>query len=403
MTAHALPFGAEVLARMIIGEPLASLGVGFDDLDEPWATGAKRIEPANGDGRRLAFDEWLGELPDGEKLHRLVFACDPTAPFYAFPTWAELDQYLPSIEWEWLGWVPRGLLTLLVGASGSGKSALALALAARIINGTEWPDGTKIGDSGLVVWCETENAQAINLQRARAWGLPLESILIPRASHILDTVQLDTAEGWEALETVCHRPGVRLVVVDSLSGAHRRDENSAEIRGLLINLASLAQSTGLPVLVIHHLRKKGLFDSGKIDPDRVRGSSAIVQFPRVVLAIDQPDPEYQPHQVRLYQIKNNLAHYPEPLGFEVSDAGLHFGKAPKEPHIETQADKACDLLRALLADGPIPANDIYAEGEGAALSKITLKRAKKRLGIVALRKDNRWIWSLPAREDGPKL
>ncbi|HUW14576.1 MAG TPA: AAA family ATPase [Anaerolineae bacterium] len=393
------PLGAEVIARMIIGEPLARMGVTPDDLGEPWATGAKRLEPTNGDGRRLAAEAWLNELPDGDSLRRLVFACDPLAPLYAFPTWAHLDQHLPSIEWEWQGWLPRGLLTLIVGAPGEGKSALALALAGCVIQGACWPDGVAIDEPGLVVWCETESAQAVNLNRARSWGLPLDRILMPRAERLLDTIQLDTAAGWEALETVCHRPGVRLVVVDSLSGAHRGDENSAELRNLLTSLANLAQGTGLALLVVHHLRKKGLFDSGKIDLDRVRGSSVIVQWARVVLAIDRPNPEHEPDSVRLSQIKNNLARYPQPLGFEISEIGVGFGEAPEPPRIETQLDKSCDLLLALLADGPLPANDLFEEGEGAGLSKITLKRAKKKLGIVALRQDNRWLWSLPARDE----
>ena len=400
---HIRPLGAEVIARMIVGEPLASLGVTFDDLDEPWATGARRIEPANGDGRRLAADEWLKELPDGDRLRRLIYECDPVAPFCAFPTWADLDKRLPAIQWIWPGWLPRGLLTLLVGAPGEGKSALALALAACVVKGTQWPDGTKIDKPGLVVWCETESAQAVNLERARAWSLPLDRILIPRANDLLDTIQLDTAEGWEALETVCCRPGVRLVVVDSLSGAHRRDENSAELRDLLTSLANLAQRTGLAMLVVHHLRKKGLFDSGKMDLDQVRGSSVIVQWARVVLALDRPDPEYAPNRVRLSQIKNNLARYPQPLGFEIGDTGLTFGEAPEEPRTETQLDKACDLLRALLVAGPMPANDVFEEGEGAGLSRRTLKRAKKKLGIIALRKDNRWLWSLPARRTEPPI
>jgi len=395
------PLGAEVLARLIVGEPLAKLGVNPEDLGEPWATGAKVLQPTNGDGRRLAAKAWLDGLPDGDKLRQLIFACDPLAPFYPVPTWAHLDQHLPTIGWEWSSWLPKGLLTLLVGSPGEGKSALALALAGRLIRGTTWPDGAAIGEPAFVVWCETESAQAVNLNRARSWGLPLSRILMPRSNHLLDTIQLDTAAGWEALESVCRRPGVRLLVVDSLSGAHQGDENSAELRNLLRALAGLAQSTDLALLVIHHLRKKGLFDSGKIDLDRVRGSSVIVQWARVVLAIDRPNSEHEPDKVRLSQIKNNLAPFAQPLGFEISEEGLAFGDPPQEPHTETQLDRASDLLLSVLAHGPVSANDVYAEGEGAAISKVTLKRAKKKLGIVALRQDNRWLWSLPARDESP--
>ena len=393
------PLGAEVIARMMTGEPIAALGVGFEHLPEPWATGARRIEPANGDGRRLAAEDWLAELQDGEGLRRLIYACDPASSFCPFPTWADLAKHLPAIQWEWPGWIPRGLLTLLVGASGEGKSALALALAACVTQGRQWPDGTPVRNPGAVVWAETESAQAVNLDRAQAWKLPLDRIHMPRVNDILETIQLDTAEGWASLEEVCRRPDVRLVIVDSLSGAHRRDENSAEIRDLLTRLASLAQAAGLAVVVVHHLRKRGLFDGGKVDLDRVRGSSVIVQWARVVLAIDRPNAEYEPDRVRLCQIKNNLARFPEPLGFEITDAGVHFGEAPQEPKAETQLDKATDLLKALLAREPVPSTRLQEEAEGAGVAWTTLKRAKEILGVVAVRdgKTGRWSWALPAR------
>ncbi len=393
------PLGAEVIARMMTGEPIAALGVTFDHLGEPWATGARRIEPANGDGRRLAAEKWLAELPDGEELRRLIYACDPASSFYPFPTWADLAKHLPAIEWEWPGWIPRGLLTLLVGASGEGKSALALALCACVTKGRQWPDGTPVGNPGAVVWCETESAQAVNLERAHKWGLPLDRIYMPRVNDILDTVRLDTPEGWASLEEACRLPDVRLVIVDSLSGAHRRDENSAEIRDLLTRLANLAQHTRLGMMASHHIRKRGLFDSGKIDLDRVRGSSVIVQWARVVLAIDRPNPEYEPDRVRLSQIKNNLARFPEPLGFEISDSGVYFGEAPEVPKAETQLDKACDLLLALLGKGPVFSTDLQDEARGAGVSWDTMKRAKDRLGVVAVRdgKTGKWSWSLPAR------
>src|SRR5258707_1253868 len=45
------------------------------------------------------------------------------------------------IQWLWPGWLPAGKLTLLAGSPGTGKTTLALALAAAITRGSEWPDG----------------------------------------------------------------------------------------------------------------------------------------------------------------------------------------------------------------------------------------------------------------------
>jgi len=247
------------------------------------------------------------------------------------------------------------------------------------------------------VWCETEAAQAVNLDRAKAWGLPLDRVITPDLGDPLADLKLDNDEGWEALERAARRPGVQLVIVDSLRGAFRGDENSSDCVSLLTKLAALARNTGLPVLVIHHLRKRGLFDDEKIDLDRVRGSSVITQMARVIWAIDRPDP-LTPDRVRLQMIKNNVAKFPESVGFEISSQGVAFGEAPQEPEQETQRDKAADLLLSLLREEPKLATEIYAEGEGAAISKRTLKRAKQALGISAVRKEGRWWWSLPVRE-----
>lgn len=314
-------------------------------------------------------------------------------------TLADLDLILPDIRWRWEPWLARGVVALLVGEPGVGKSSLALAIAGAVVQGTVWPDRTLSDDDpGLAVWVETESCQALTRERATKWGIPKERLLIPAVSDDpLDKVWLDREEGWQALERETMRDGVELVILDSLRGAYRGDENTSDTIELLGKLAALAQRCQIALLVVHHLRKRGMLDGGKIDLDRVRGSSAIVQIPRCVWAIDRPDP-YMPDQVRLQQLKNNLSRFPEPCGFEITEDGVQFTDAPSEPAVETQREKAGDLLLTLLRDGPVLATEIYQEADGAAISKATLKRAKKGMGVVATRKENRWWWALPARE-----
>lgn len=45
-----------------------------------------------------------------------------------------------AIKWLWPGWVPAGKLTILAGSAGTGKTTLALALAATLTAGGNWPD-----------------------------------------------------------------------------------------------------------------------------------------------------------------------------------------------------------------------------------------------------------------------
>ena len=87
--------------------------------------------------------------------------------------WSALDGTLKPIEWDWPLWLAKGVLTMLSAKSGIGKSLLVLRIAGCYLNGWPWPDGTPFtGERGSILWCEAEAAQALNLERAKAWGLP---------------------------------------------------------------------------------------------------------------------------------------------------------------------------------------------------------------------------------------
>jgi hypothetical protein len=293
------------------------------------------------------------------------------------------------------------MLTIIAGELGVGKSSMALRIAACFLRGDPWPDGTPYtGETGAILWCEAEAAQAINLSRAKAWGLPLDKIYTPFEDPLVD-ILLDDPNHREAMATVARREEVLFMVVDSLRGATRGDENSSETIAVTKWLAELARDTGKPLQLSHHLRKKGLRDVGnKVTLDRLRGSSAIGQVARVIWAIDIPDPKDKETK-RLSVIKNNLARYPEPVGLSIDGEGVTFCDAPHEPHTETLEERAADLLLMLLASGPMPSADIRKEGEEAGLSWPALKRAKKKLGIISVKPNGVWHWSLPAEDTIP--
>lgn len=317
-------------------------------------------------------------------------------------TLADLSEKL-KVGWLWEKWLPKGMVSLLVGEAGIGKSALALAIANIVMTGSAWPNSQENDNpSGLAIWTEMEGAQAILRERAVGWKVPLSKMLIPCAtSDPLDKLWLDEGNepDWQALETAAHRDGVKLLVLDSLRGAYHGNENDSDSVCLMIKLAEIARDADIAILIIHHLRKKGIFDGAKINLDRVRGSSAIVQIARCVWAIDRPSP-INPETNRLQQIKNNLARYPDPLGFNITDAGLVWVDTPEEPRIETTTDRACDLLLTLLEAGPKPATEIYKEGEGAGLSKDALRRGKNALGITIYKQKNKWWWDMPRQKIG---
>ena len=97
-------------------------------------------------------------------------------------------------------------------------------------------------------------------------------------------------EHQQALLEAAFRDDIRLIVVDSLRGAHRGRENDSDLISLVGWLAAMARDTGKPVLLTHHLRKRSQGEGEEVTLDRIRGTSAILQPARVVWALDRPDP-----------------------------------------------------------------------------------------------------------------
>jgi hypothetical protein len=117
----------------------------------------------------------------------------------------------------------------------------------------------------------------------------------------------------------------------------------------------------------------------------------------------------------LVSIKMNLAPKPPTLAFSligdpahvewesdpVPDVDADFALGATTGHLEApgEREEATEFLRGELAAGPQPALQVMKAAAALGISLITLKRAKKDLGIVSRRegfgKDGRWLWVLP--------
>ena len=309
-------------------------------------------------------------------------------------SWADIESLTGPITFEWYPWLPAGLLTILASDAGVGKSALALRLAGCYTKGLPWPDGTPFNyGGGTVLWCESEAAQAVNLDRAKKWQLPIDHFMTPFSDPLQD-VNLDDKGHMATVSEKALHQDVVFIVVDSLSGSSNRKESETDVKRVTEFLARLARDSGKPILLTHHLRKRGIMDGDTVTLDRLRGSSAIVQAARVVWALDKPNPGSD--RKRLTMVKNNLARFSEPIGVDIDESGVTFGDAPHVPRDETMTDRAADFLLALLTPGPMKAVDIENEFKHMGISWRTVNQAKKAMHIQSIRKADGWYWSLPA-------
>ena len=162
-------------------------------------------------------------------------------------------------------------------------------------------------------------------------------------------------------------------------------------------LATMARELNTVVLVVHHVRKSNAYEQqkgGALTLERVRGSSVIAAMSRVVWGIDKPDPSQD--LLRLSVLKSNLGPIPGPLGFRITEAGVEWEDAPEEPRNETAVDRAAEFLQAMLQSGARPAGEIFEEAEQSGISRSSINRGKVLKRVVVLKKEGRWIWSLPA-------
>lgn len=310
-----------------------------------------------------------------------------------------LRARLHEVEWAWPNWLPFGSLTLLAGESGAGKSALAMYIAAAFTGLVRWPDNSPPRAHGdKVLWYDSEATQQMFCSRLEGWGLTtVEEQILHLGEDGAANLRLDQPGAAEALAVTAVREGARLVVVDSLSGAHGADENDSKIRGFLRSIAEAARDHQLCFLCIHHLRKKSTFEGPEVTMDRLRGSNAVGQFSRVVWALSRPLGE--PEKVRLEVIKSNWGAKPAPLGFVIGSEGLTFGSAPTRAVLTTVFDQAVELL--LNECGTLPGRQavIMQKAKEIGISEKTVRRAGKELGIVPVKRADGSYWPLPGRED----
>lgn len=199
-------------------------------------------------------------------------------------------KWLLEQEFQAPGWIVQDLLPeglgLLVGRSKSGKSWLALGMAAAVANG-----GTALGHRdavpGEVLYADLEQPPRRTqkrLERVLTYQSKPNDLYFANDWPALDQGALDSLRDWLDRH---HR--ARLVVVDTVAkvwpakmGGPGINAYYAEYQ-LLAQFKELADERGICLLLLHHRNK-----SNQEDPlDSVSGTAAIVGVPDAILILDR--------------------------------------------------------------------------------------------------------------------
>jgi hypothetical protein len=179
--------------------------------------------------------------------------------------------------WEWAGdaapvldvphvvkgVIPRGAFVLIYGASGSGKTFLAIDLASHVPAGIAWRGHRVPGAPAVYVASEAGISIRGRFVAVRehvlpdtfdgAWPLAIAT----RGPNLLNAVEVEAlVEELAVIATAAEAP-LGLIVIDTLSRSiPAADENSAEtMTGVIAAVDRVREATGAAVALVHHTGK----------------------------------------------------------------------------------------------------------------------------------------------------
>lgn len=211
-------------------------------------------------------DQDTAELAYGDVLRALaldgfeeVDESDPVEPAnpsrFALMTADDLARLMP-LRWRVKRVLPYTGIGAIFGASGSGKSFLALDLLAAVAEGRAWYGNQSKATRGILVALEGEHGTAA---RAAAWSkhhlrpMPAGVRFITSPLHL--GKPQDVADLAAAVSSFADDAPV--IVIDTLAqAAPGLDENSGKDMSIVISaVKTLQRKTGGLVLLVHHTGK----------------------------------------------------------------------------------------------------------------------------------------------------
>lgn len=312
-----------------------------------------------------------------------------------------------QVVWLWHPYIARGKLTILEGDPGLGKSWLTCALASAVTRGRGFP-GCEPFEAGNVLMLSAEDGLGDTLRpRLDAVGADVRRI------HALNEPLTFDTPGLLRLEVAIIERQPALIIIDPLfafTGGKVDIHRANECRAISAPLALIAERNGCAMLAVRHLGKSR---GGGHALNAGIGSIDFTAAARSVLLVGRdPDDE---NKRAIVQTKNNLAPHGLSIGYKLEDdrffwtgesdltAGRILSVVSNDDE-RSALTEAVDFLRSALAGGEREVDEVKAEARRAGVSDATLRRARERLNLKAIRLGTpgtrqRFVWCLPQADD----
>jgi hypothetical protein len=394
-----------------------------NDVQTVLAQGAALALEARGRGARIN-----GHGADHHKANGAAHGKEKKRRNLAFDRLADIEPQ--PICWLWPDRIARKLV-LFTGPPDCGKTTAAIDIAARVTTATAWPDGCGKAPLGSVIFLTAEDGLADTI-RTRADAAKADVTRIYCLNAVQDEYGKPSSFNLQddlvlLGEKVREISDVVLIVIDPITaylGAGKIDTHrTADVRAVLSPLKDFAEDHNITVLGLTHPSKtvtKAM--------NAATGSQAFIAAARsAYLFTRESDDGQETGRTLMLPIKNNLGPRKEGLAFRIGTRLVGQGEIVA-PYLDWDSApvtmSADDALAATMEVGGggatsrdaiaeavfflreefsaserVEASIIERQAKRAGISKRTLERARKELGVVSKREgfgpEGKFFLSLP--------
>ena len=303
-----------------------------------------------------------------------------------------------AVDWLWYPYIPFGKITMIQGDPGCGKSTLMMSIISAVSNGSVAPDGRKLKKPMHVIYqCSEDGLSDTIKPRLTAAGADCANV-----------AYLDEEINWVTLNDDSVRRAIadfnaKLLVIDPVQ-AYLGEADIASASGMrrvLRQLSLWAAMYDCAVVLIGHLNKK----QNSKELYRSLGSIDLVATARSVIQVER----LQNDSISvIHHVKSSLSPKGRDLFFSIDasrklewldiDPDKYSGNDVAVDEAQekmTKQSRAADILRVMLADGPVAVSEIHALFNKEKISERTIINTKKLMGIKSIKKDGVWYWQIP--------
>ena len=304
----------------------------------------------------------------------------------------------------------RGKVHALAGRGGIGKTTLMLAISATISSGDCFPGCVTPTDEGSILYISGEDDAGDTLMpRFMASGGEPERIIFMKGLLSIHGQFLSIFDHHLFIEDLVNETGAVLLVLDPVTefcGRNIDNNSPTHVRSVLGRLQQIAESTNVAIMGITHLTKHR--EGAQVD--RVLGSGAWTHAPRIVWGVVEDDSKYlglmksnvsPVDQVYPYRLSPAVAERVEvhhaTIGKRIPGAQLSDYLDIAESERGRKIVNACDYIHEKLSEGPALKQDVVRKLIDSGMSKSTIKRAAREVGVKSERENKTHgsaVWSL---------